>query len=283
MAEHSGKPCDSSIQHARSSLEAFTGRAEGEIPRVMQEHGAKPQATNGGNPSFATRGKNYAKNQRKKLNRKVASTGKTSLSGEASDSKASLRLQIKLEKGFFTDVLKNELLKDLNVLLYQTPPNSFIPTFFGSGLRYGKIWFSPENQESHEWLRQRLLMINEKASVDFKFIFEQYNLHQNSICLRIPWNAIEGLNQNDVLNRLVFQNPNVLANFWRVNKVLQAVNDHRLFFFSICDDSLNLLKKQNYLMNYGFQKVSVRILSNKTDSRAQNGTSSSAMVENSVS
>lgn len=262
MADHSGKTSGGSVQHSGSSVEAFSGRAEGDTQNVAKKpQNVKLPATNDGNSGASVKGKNYAKNQRKKKNRKIALSGKASSSGEANSLISSLRLQIKLEKGFFTNALKDELLKDLHVLLYQTPPNSFVPSFYGSGLRYGKIWFSPENQESHNWLRNSLTMINEKVPIDFKFIIEQYNLHQNSVCLRIPWNAIEGLDQNSVLNRLVFQNPDILANFWRIINVAPPEKEHRLFFLSICDDSLNLLKKQNFMLNYGFQKVFARVLS----------------------
>lgn len=279
MAELSGKPSSSFVQHPGNSSIALTGRAEeGTLRAGHKLQSVKPLATNSGDPNFAVKGKNYAKNQRKKQNRKAAFTGKPSFSGEASNSTSSLRLQIRLEKGYFTNALKDELMKGLNSLLYQTPTDSFIPTFLGSGLRYGKIWFSPENQDSHDWLKQSLLQINEKAVVDFKFIIEQYNLHQNSICLRIPWNAIEDLNQNDVLNRIVFQNPNILANFWRINIVIPTEKGHHLFFFSICDDSLTLLKQQNLLVNYGFQKVSVNVSSHKSDSRTQKGGSCSTVI-----
>lgn len=286
MAELSGKPSGSFVQHSGDSSNAFTGRAEEET--LCAGHklpSAEPSTTNSGDPGFAAivKGKNYARNQRKKQNRKTALIGKTSISGEANSSKPSLRLQIRLEKGYFTNALKDELMKGLNTLLYQTPPNSFIPTFLGSGLRYGKIWFSPENQESYDWLKQSLLLINEKAVVDFKFAIEQYDLHRNSICLRIPWNASEDLKRNDVLNRLVFQNPNILANFWGINKVIPSEKGHHLFFFNIGDDSLVLLKKQNFLVNYGFQKVFVRVLSNKTESNTRNGASSSTAVDNVMS
>lgn len=264
MAERTGNTSDGSEQHLELVSSAFTANANVEAQSAVNElPDTKPLETpnNGGTGDVAVKGKHYDKNQRKKQNRKIALSGENSSGELARSLLPSLRLQIRLEKGIFTNALKDELLRDLNILLYQTAANSFIPTFFGFGLRYGKIWFSPENQESHDWLKQSLLAINEKVPIDFRFIIEPFNLHMNSICLSVPWNTNENLNQNDILNRIVFQNPNLLANFWRINKVIPTEKGHRLFFFSISNDSLDILKTQKFSVNYGFQKVLARVLS----------------------
>lgn len=95
------------------------------------------------------------------------------------------------KSGFFTNELIDELLFDLNNSLYQLLSDSFIPSFNGHGLRFGKIWSSPENEESADWLKQKLNEINEKVvdhwsfwsaseqnllerSFDFKWNFEQF-------------------------------------------------------------------------------------------------------------
>lgn len=265
MADFVGNNTGSSESHAGSSSKASTKHA---FERTQNDDKELPVAASstltGDAISCSSRGKNYAKNQRKKFNRKAASAGKILLSEvNASNSRSSLRFQIKLQNGFFTNALKDELLSDLNVFLYQTPPGSLIPTFCGCGIRYGRMWFSPENQESHDWLKQKLMVINETAIDGCKFVFEPFNLHTNNVCLRVPWNANEKLNQTDVLNRIVFQNPSILANFWKINNVKSMENGYRLFFCSIGDDSVELLRKQNFMINYGFHKISARLLSKK--------------------
>lgn len=265
MADFLGNASGNSEQQSGCSKEVSTGHTFEKPQNAGKELpiAASSASTGDVQGSSSSRGKNYAKNQRKKLNRKAASSGKMLLSDENANLRSSLRFQIKLKNGFFTDVLKDELLSDLNVFLYQTSPDSLIPTFFGCGIRYGKMWFSPENQGSHDWLRKKLVEINETATDGFKFVFEPFSLHTNNICLRVPWNAKEKLNQADVLNRIVFQNPSILANFWKINNVKQKENGYRLFFCSIGDDSVDLLKKQKFMVNYGFHKISAHLLSKK--------------------
>lgn len=266
MADSLGNTIGGSNLHSGSSSEVSTGHTFERTQDTGKELPTANSCTPAGDveSSSSSRGKNYAKNQRKKLKRKAASSAIVLLPEErATNSRSSLRFQIKLENGFFTDALKDELLCDLNIFLYQTSPGSLIPSFFGCGIRYGRMWFSPENQESHDWLKQKLMMINEKAVDGFKFVFEPFSLHTNNICLRVPWNAKENLNQTDVLNRLVFQNPSILANFWKINNIKPLQNGHRLFFCSIGDDSVDRLKKQNFMVNYGFHKISACLLTKK--------------------
>lgn len=139
-----------------------------------------------------------------------------------------LRFQVKLENGYFTKALKNDLVRNLYDYLYNLPPNSFIPSFDGYGLRYGKIWFSPENERSCIWLKQTLMEINEKAASEFKFCIQSFCLKQNKICLNIPWNDKENLTGSDVLHRLHFQNPNYLINLWKIITVKTGSAESRL-------------------------------------------------------
>lgn len=112
------------------------------------------------------------------------------------------RFQVRLENGSFTEALKSELLGGLEALLYQIPKGSFIPEFKGCGLRYGKVWFSPGNQLSSDWLKQKLLEINERAQV--KFVIEHFGLHQSNECLNVPpgCRSNERLSDNDILKRI---------------------------------------------------------------------------------
>lgn len=166
-----------------------------------------------------------------------------------------LRFKISLLNGFFTNVLKDELLFDLNNFLYQLPSTSFIPSFNGHGLRFGKIWFSPENEESSDWLKQKLNEINEKAVDGCKFRIEQFGLHQNKVCLNVPLIPNEHLSDADVLKSLHFQNPSLGFANWKILRTKSISTNNRLVICSIDDCSYNLLKKLNYKINYGFQKV----------------------------
>lgn len=75
---------------------------------------------------------------------------------------------------------------DLNNFLYKLPSTSFIPSFNGHGIRFGKIWFSIENEDSSDWLEQKLNEIVEKAIDNCKFRIEPFGLYQNKICLNVP-------------------------------------------------------------------------------------------------
>lgn len=102
--------------------------------------------------------------------------------------------------------------------------------------RYGKIWFSPENQRSCIWLKQTLMEINEKAESEFKFCIQQFCLKQNKICLNIPWNDKENFTGSDVLLRLHFQNPNYLVNLWKNISVKTVSKESRLIICSAGHD-----------------------------------------------
>lgn len=183
-----------------------------------------------------------------------AAKGTTNLSG-ALPSFHAFRFQLSLKNGFFTNELKDELLFNLNNLLYQLPSNSFIPSFNGHGLRYGKIWFSPENEESSAWLKGKLAEINEKAVDGCKFQIEPFGLHQNKICLNVPLIPNESLSDSEVLKRLHFQNPALGIGYWKILRAKSISVVNRLIICSIGDCSLKLLKSIDSKLNYGFQKV----------------------------
>lgn len=199
-----------------------------------------------------------SKDQQKELG--TPGTSADPLSSKKTPSSSPFRFQVKLENGFFTTALKNDLIRNLYGYLYRMPPDSFLPTFDGYGLRYGKIWFSPENEKSCIWLKQTLLEINEQAANIFKFCIEPYGLKQNKICFTIPWNQEENLTINDVLHRLHFQNPLFLINLWKVISVKTNTAESRLVFCSADVDSIQLLKKHKFRIYYGFQKLLVRAL-----------------------
>lgn len=136
-----------------SALDAHNQCASSSIPEEVLENFSK----DGGTGIGTTISSNMAGKSQKK-------TSSDNTSGFFSSFHA-YRFQISLKHGLFTNELKNELLFDLNNFLYQLPADSstsFIPSFNGHGLRFGKIWFSPENEESSDWLKQRLNEINEK-------------------------------------------------------------------------------------------------------------------------
>ncbi|XP_062556527.1 uncharacterized protein LOC134221347 [Armigeres subalbatus] len=185
----------------------------------------------------------------------------------SSDNKRALtsenyRVQVKLVNGAFDNVLKNALIRDLNICLFSSPANSFIPSFQGCGLRFGAVWFAPDNQQSCDWLKDKLISINEKAG-EFKFRIEPFSLHQTKICISIPWDDRELLKDGDVLRRLKYQNPRIPIERWRVVKTKFTSMGDRLTFCCIDDDSLRLLENDHYRMNYAFDKVFARVLHQK--------------------
>lgn len=186
------------------------------------------------------------------------------LQGDQAPSLNAYRFQVRLESGFFTEALKDELLGGLETLLYQLPPNSFIPGFNGCGLRYGKVWFSPENQASRDWLQQKLLEINERALI--KLVIEEWSLHQNKVCLNVPvgGGSSARLSDHDILKRLQFLNPWAQIDRWRAVSGMKSNKGGRLLFVTVDNDSVSLLKKQKWKLNYRFQKVSARLLEQKS-------------------
>lgn len=185
----------------------------------------------------------------------------------------SFRFQVMLENGFFTSDLKDDLIRNLNDFLYNLPTDSFLPTFDGYGLRYGKIWFSPENERSCSWLKQTLMDINEKAASDFKFCIQPYCLRQNRLCLNIPWNEKENLSEIDALKRLHYQNPSIRINLWKIVSVKSQSTGNRLIFCSAEHDSVEKLRKCKFRLYYGFQKVTVRVPAQKKSAKSKMGTS----------
>lgn len=180
------------------------------------------------------------------------------------------RFQISMQNGYFTNVLKDELLNDLNNSLYQLPSGSFIPSFNSYGLRFGKLWFSPENEESSIWLKKRLAEINEKAVDGCKFFIETYGLHQNKVCLNIPLISNECLNEADILKRLHFQNPSLGIEQWKILRTKLMTASHRLVICAITDCSFNLLKSMNSRLNYGFQKILCKPYMERKSSKPKN-------------
>lgn len=175
------------------------------------------------------------------------------------------RFQVRLENGQFTTALKDALLRDLNMCLYSSAGSSFIPSFMGCGLRFGVVWFSPDDERSYNWLIEKLSAINEKAG-EFRFTIEPFAAHKNKVCISLPWDSKEGLRDANVLKRLKFQNPKISTDRWKVFKS-KISNNNKLLFCSIDDTSLNLLQQQNFRLNYGFSKVQVDVLLQKNSGK----------------
>lgn len=193
----------------------------------------------------------------------VADTrGSEAFVADISDGDDKWRFQLRLENGHFTDALKDALFRDLNTCLYSSPSSTFIPSFRGSGLRFGIVWFSPDNEESYNWVVDKLTAINDKAGKN-RFIIEPYSAHQNKICVNLPWDAQEGLRGENVLIRLKFQNPRIPVDHWRVIKIQPTHSGNQLLMCCIDDASLKLLENQKFRLNYGFQKVQVDVLPQK--------------------
>lgn len=186
------------------------------------------------------------------------------------------RFQVRLVNGQFNPGLKDALFRDLNNCLYSDPCSSFIPSFGGSGLRFGVVWFSPDDEHSYNWLIDKLTAINEKAG-EFRFTIEGYSAHQNKVCIRIPWDPKEGLRDANVLKRIKFQNPKFPTDNWKVsNSKITNLGD-KLLFCSIDDASLKLLQKQKFRLNYGFQKIQVDVLQQKKTDRSKKQSVNSRM------
>lgn len=220
--------------------------------------------------------------KKKKNSKPMSSTGSSSILAPPGDE----RFQVRLLNGVFTEDLKNDLMRLLNSLLYSTPPTSFIPSFVDSGLRYGVVWFSSDNTDSRNWLREKLGIINETAAAGFKFVIEPYTLHQNRVSFSLPWIAEEKLDEMGVLRRISIHNPALRAVHWKILRSESVTGGKRLFFCSVDDGSLSLLEKQSFRFNYSFQKIYVRvdrsnkknqkskkISSEKTDSKPHGGSS----------
>lgn len=208
-------------------------------------------------------------------NEKLVSS-QSSTVAEGSPTREDWRFQVTLDNGQFTPALKDDLFRDLNKCLYSDPSSSFIPSFGGSGLRFGVVWFSPDNEESYNWLIDRLTAINEKAG-EFRFTIEPYSVHQNRICIRIPWDSKEGLRDVNVLKRIRFQNPSLPADRWKVSKSQTTKLGDRLLFCSIDDTSLELLQKQKFRLNYGFQKVQADVMQQKKSVNSKKSSINSRM------
>lgn len=221
-----------------------------------------PKVSGNGTNGKPTFGKFWKSPKRKSSVKKAAGDDSSSKEDRATSLNA-FRFQVRLENGLFTEALKDELLGGLEIFLYQLPPDSFIPGFNGCGLRYGKLWFSPENQASCDWLKQKLAEINERARL--KLIVEEWNLHQNKVCLNIP--AAGGSNGRlsdfDVLKRLHFQNQWAKIDRWHVFKGQTTTDGSRLIFVSVDDEAVSLLANQKWKLNYKFQKVIARLLEQK--------------------
>ena len=171
--------------------------------------------------------------------------------------------------GFFTQALKDALLRDLNVALFSIPPNSFVPTFKGHGLRFGSVWFLPDNEPSSFWLKEKLSQINEKAG-DFSFIIEKFTLYQKKVCLHIPWDSVEKLGDLGILKRLALQNPFIQLHKWKLQRASLTTAGKRFLICCIDSDTLKLLEAQKFILNYGFQKVSAKVTGKTPHSKSGN-------------
>lgn len=191
--------------------------------------------------------------------------------GQASH-RDSIRFQVRLEKGCFTSALRDALMRDLNTCLFSSPPNSFIPSFSGTGLRFGVVWFAPDNNQSCDWLKEKLVAISEKAG-DFKFKIEPFSLHQNRISISIPWDVKENLKDGDILRRLKFQNPRIPIDRWRIVKSQQSAGTNRFIFCCIDDDSLRILEKDQFKMSYAFEKIVVKLSQQNSSAKPSIGRS----------
>lgn len=242
---------DSKTSATANALDGAAADMQQDTSSVIEKNGKNSSSTSVGKTSgAAVSSKNAERPNLKALSGKSS----TVKSGDTS-SFHSHRFQISLNNGFFTTALRDELLFDLNNILYQLPANSFIPSFNSYGLRFGKIWFSPENEESSTWLKQKLNEINEKAVDGCKFSIEPFGLHQNKVCLNIPLILNESLSESDVLKRLHFQNPRLGICYWKMLRTKLTSADNRMIICSLDDSSYILLKKLNFRVNYGFEKV----------------------------
>ena len=169
------------------------------------------------------------------------------------------RIQVHLGNGNFTNALKDALLRDLNTCLFSLPANLFVPSLSGSGLRFGAVWFAPDNAESCSWLKQKLSSINEKAG-DFTFKIEPFSLYQTRIAISIPWDPRENLKYVDILRRFRYQYPLIRFEYWRIVKTKTIADGFQLIVCCIDDYSLKILKSNNFRMNYAFDKVFAKIL-----------------------
>lgn len=217
------------------------------------------EASSRNNPLVTeTKGKNYEKNLRKKQNR-----GKFGDFASSGPSHSDLRFQVRMQNGSFTASLKDALLRDLHSSLFNLPSNSFVPTFKGHGLRFGVVWFAPDNEQSSAWLKETLGLINKSAG-QHSFVIEPFNLIQVKVSLRIPWDSKECLSETNVLERLVKQNPIIEAHRWRVLKAADNTGGYRTILFGIDCGSLNLLEAQKFRLNYGFRKIIAKRIVKKT-------------------
>lgn len=248
--ENSGKTvnAESKVSTGEDSCEAVTGLSV--LPCAT--------AINPGNNGELPRGDDVLTNGNMEVSQEGCVPQISADVSNGTSSRDKWRLQLRLVNGQFTPALKDALLRDLNLFLYSSPSSSFTPSFKGSGLRFGVVWFSPDNEHSYNWLVEKLTTINEKAG-EFRFVIEPFAAYQNKICVNIPWDSKENLRDINVLKRLKFQNPSISADRWKIWKT-KTTESNKLLFCTIDDASLNLLRKQNFRLNYGFNKVQADVL-----------------------
>lgn len=230
-------------------LQAATGDCVEDAMSLNKSNGA------GANSSSGTRSKGEKGTATKGKSKQISYNG-SSLPERAVKSETD-RIQVRLVNGTFTNAMKDSLLRDLNLCLFSSPPNSFVPSFSGSGLRFGAVWFAPDNKESCDWLKEKLAAINDVAG-EFKFIVEPFSLYQNKVSFSIPWDANENLKNGDILHRLKLQNPRIPIDRWRIVRTQQSI-DYRVIFCCIDDDSLHILRNSYFKINYTFDKVVVKV------------------------
>lgn len=170
------------------------------------------------------------------------------------------RFQLRLVNGVFTKELMNLLVRDLHQFMYsRAEGNSFMPSFRGHGLRYGLLWFSPENENSYTWLIHVLGLINDKATSSHKFIVEEYNLYQTRICFTVHWDVEEKINEAVILTRLDLSNPVLQVGRWKHLSTRAPSVDSRQLFCSIDKECLKLLEQNKFRGNYGIRKVMIKM------------------------
>lgn len=211
--------------------------------------------SSGSKPTVPAETSNRGKNAERNLRKKAKKQQKGMVE---SVPESDWRFQIRLLKGLFDENLRDDLLRDLNQMLYSLPEGSFTPSFKDYGLRFGCFWFSPDNQDSQAWLMKALEQINDQATC-YKFIIEPYDLTNNRVSFTVPWDAKEKLQNSDILKRIQKVNPLVHAQRWRILKTHQLSKENLLVFCSIDGKSLKQIKDRNLSLNYGLKKATFRI------------------------
>ncbi|XP_055386846.1 uncharacterized protein LOC129615597 [Condylostylus longicornis] len=79
------------------------------------------------------------------------------------------------------------------------------------------------------------------------------------------WVPAEPSDANTILQMIQFGNPNLPTSNWRVVKLEEKRGEYRHILIIINKESLALLEKQNFIINYGFSSITLRVY--KTDAK----------------